>query len=128
MALASGLPIYRDAYNFVGEVLDVTVEFPKKYKFNLGDRLCSDALALLDEIVLANRCRESRLQHLAIVEAKLESVKMLLRMATEKHVITPERQAGLAEMMVSVSRQASGWKKVSQPESGLSRDAGASNQ
>jgi hypothetical protein len=44
MALYYDLPVYRDTYKLVLDVFELTKDFPKDYKYTLGQDMKRDAL------------------------------------------------------------------------------------
>ena len=55
MALYYDLPVYRDTYRLVLKIFEVTKDFPKEYKFTLGQDMKRDALQLVRSIYRANK-------------------------------------------------------------------------
>jgi hypothetical protein len=53
MALYYDLPVYRDTYRLVLKIFEVTKDFPKEYKFTLGQDMKRDALQLVSSIYRA---------------------------------------------------------------------------
>ena len=55
MALYTDLPAYRDTYQLILKVIEYTKDFPKEYKYTLGQDMKRDALHLLRCIYRANK-------------------------------------------------------------------------
>ena len=55
MALYYDLPVYKDTYQLVKHVFEITKEFPKEYKYSLGQDMKRDALQLVRSIYRANK-------------------------------------------------------------------------
>ena len=55
MALHYDLPVYRDTYRLVLMIFEVTKDFPKEYKYSLGQDMKRDALQLVRSIYRANK-------------------------------------------------------------------------
>ena len=72
MALYYELPIYRDTYNLLLKVFEVTKSFPREYKFTLGQDMKRDCMELVRYIYKANRATV-KTEHL---EAYLEQFEM----------------------------------------------------
>jgi len=59
MALYYELPVYRDTYNLILKIYKCTKNFPKEYKYTLGQDMKCDALQLVRSIYRANKiCSE----------------------------------------------------------------------
>ena len=55
MALYYELPVYRDTYRLILKIFECTKDFPKEYKYSLGQDMKRDALTLVRSIYRANR-------------------------------------------------------------------------
>lgn len=47
MALYYDLPVYRDTYQLILKIFEVTKDFPKDFKYSLGQDMKRDALQLV---------------------------------------------------------------------------------
>ncbi|MFI3138289.1 MAG: four helix bundle protein [Methylococcaceae bacterium] len=54
MALYYKLPVYRDTYQLILKIFECTKDFPKDYKYTLGQDMKRDALQLARSIYRAN--------------------------------------------------------------------------
>jgi len=57
MALYQDLPVFRDVYALTGKVFTFTQEFPREYKFTLGQNVKRDCLTFLRIIYQVNNAR-----------------------------------------------------------------------
>ncbi|MFQ3170787.1 MAG: hypothetical protein ACI9DG_000811 [Oleispira sp.] len=55
MALYYDLPVYQDTYQLTLKIFEVTKDFPKEYKYSLGQDMKRDALQLVRGIYRANK-------------------------------------------------------------------------
>jgi len=55
MALYYDLPVYRDTYQLILKIFEYTKDFPKEYKYTLGQDMKRDALQLVRCIYGANK-------------------------------------------------------------------------
>jgi len=62
MALYYDLPVYKDTYHLVQLVFQITKDFPKEYKYSLGQDMKRDALQLVRSIYRANKA-EKKIPH-----------------------------------------------------------------
>ena len=110
MALYHTLPIYRDSYRLILKIFEATRDWPREYKYTLGQDIKRDGLELIRLIYRANKhqekqgCLESLLDN-------LEIIKLQIRLASDLKIIPIKKQAEIIEMMDAVGRQANGWKK-----------------
>lgn len=88
----------------------VTKEFPRDYKYTLGQRLQDEVMSLIVLIYRAN----SRQHKIRVISEILENVlvvELLIRLARDMRILSIKNYAGCVEMTESLARQAEGWKK-----------------
>lgn len=111
--LVSSTRIYLDARRLLDEVLDITVDFPRSYKFSVGSRLQTNCIDLMELIAEAytTRDREKRINALCLFQSKFQTVKTLIRIAGEREWIKGKgRHAHIVELLDALGRQSSAWK------------------
>lgn len=111
--LVSNTKIYLDCTRLFNVILDITPEFPRVYKYSVGNRMHELAIDLLDEIAAAyiNRDRATRVQHLTNFQTKFNTLKTLLRTAGEKKwILGRSKHAEVIELMDAIGKQATAWK------------------
>ena len=84
--LVSNTQIYLDCRKLLDEILDITPNFPRAYKFSVGSKMHDIGVNLISEISAAyiNRDRQTRIQHLVNFQSQFEVLKTLLRIAGER--------------------------------------------
>lgn len=60
MALYYDLPVFKDVYQLILKIFDYTKDFPREYKFTLGQDLKRDGINLVRSIYRANKAKEKR--------------------------------------------------------------------
>lgn len=58
MALYDQLPIFRVAYKLNIRIFQLTHEFPREYRYSLGEDMKHDSLRLMRQIYRAKRAQE----------------------------------------------------------------------
>jgi hypothetical protein len=58
MALYYDLPVYRDTYQLILKIFEVTKDFLKDYKYTLGQDMKRDALQLVRSLMPDSECME----------------------------------------------------------------------
>lgn len=99
--LVSNTQIYLDSRKLLDVILDVTPNFPRAYKYTIGNKMHEIAIALISEISAAyiNRDRATRIQHLINFQAEFEVLKTLIRIAGErKWILGQSRHADIIEL------------------------------
>ena len=90
----SNTQIYLDSRKLLDVILDVTPNFPRQYKFTIGNKMHDLAVDLMSDISAAyiNRDRATRIQYLLNFQSKFEVLKTLLRIAGERKFIVEQKE------------------------------------
>lgn len=110
MARHEHLPIYKQSYELLNQAVHVTKDFPREFKFTVGQRLRDEILQLLVLIYRANGRRDKT----TVIEEILENilvVELLIRLCHDMRILPKKHYASLVHMTESLARQAEGWKK-----------------
>lgn len=124
LKLVSNTRIYLDARALLDEILDVTPEFPRAYKFSVGVKMHELGIDLLRDIAEAYMDKPNRFQHLIKFQTKFETLRTLMRIAGERRWIKGMgRHAHIIELMDTIGKQSTAWKNslakaIETPESG----------
>jgi len=57
MALYYDLPVFKDVYQLILKIFDYTKDFPREFKFTLGQDLKRDGINLVRSIYRANKAK-----------------------------------------------------------------------
>lgn len=113
MALYYDLPVYRDTYQLILKIFEVTKEFSKEYKYTLGQDMKRDALQLVRSIYRANKSTHKK-EHLETFLDQFELLKLEIRLCADLRVLSLKKQAELAQLMDSIGKQITGWRNANQ--------------
>ena len=58
MALYYDLPVFKDVYKLILRIFEYTKDFPKEYKYTLGQDLKRDGINLVRSIYRANKSKD----------------------------------------------------------------------
>lgn len=111
MALYYDLPVYKDTYRLVQCVFECTRDFPREYKFSLGQDMKRDALQLVRSIYRANKAQQKRV-YLEQFLDDFELLKLEIRLCVDMRVLSFKQQASLSILMESIGRQVTGWRNA----------------
>jgi len=95
MALYYDLPVYRDTYKLILKIFEYSKDFPKDYKFTLGQDMKRDALQLVRSIYRANKSEQKK-EHLDAFMDDFELIKLEIRLCTDMKVLPIKKQAELS--------------------------------
>jgi hypothetical protein len=76
MALYYDLPVFKDVYQLILKIFDYTKDFPREYKFTLGQDLKRDGINLVRSIYRANKSKEKFPNATYFVEVHHENKKV----------------------------------------------------
>lgn len=111
--LVSSTRIYMDVRALLDDVLDITVNFPKLYKYSVGARMQDLTVDLMQDVASAymNKDKELRIQYLVNFQTKFETLRTLMRIAGERRWIKGQgRRAHIIELMDAIGKQSTAWK------------------
>lgn len=98
MALHTTLPVYRDTYQLILKVFEYTKDFPKEYKYTLGQDMKRDALHLIRSIYRANKMSNRR-EHLEVFLDEFELLKLEIRLCVDMKLLPIKKQATVSDLM-----------------------------
>ena len=104
MALSEELPLYRDTYRLLNNLLILTQDFPRFFRYSMGSRMVDLTLDMLSLIYKANSSYE-KVGVLTEFLDRYRMLQMLFRVCVEQKVIT-EPQIRLVRAAVGEDRQA----------------------
>ena len=111
MVLYNQLPIYRDAYQLLLEIYQITNKFPRDFKYTLGQDMKKSALELFKELYNANISIENHKEYINKFLASFELLKIEMRLCTDLQILSVNKLAQLSLIMDCIGKQASGWRK-----------------
>ncbi len=95
-------------YDTAKWLLERVDSFPKNQRFIFGQRIASDALDILELLVEAAYSRD-KVRLLEDANRKLETLRWLLRMATDRKVLTGRQYQHACERLAETGRMVGGW-------------------
>lgn len=111
LKLVSNAPIYKDVRSLLNEILEVTTEFPRQYKYTIGGEMQKLAVSLLSGAAAAYMDKANRLAQLYKFRYEFETLRTLVRIAGEKRWIKGiARHAQIIELMDAIGKQSTAWK------------------
>ena len=112
MALYYDLPVYKDTYQLILKIFELTKEFSREYKYTLGQDMKRDALQLVRTIYRANKASQKK-EHLEKFIDDFELLKLEIRLAVDMKIMPIRKQAELSLLMESIGKQITGWRNAS---------------
>ena len=100
-------------YDVAKWLLERVDSFPKNQRFIFGQRIAADALDILELLVEASY-RRNKVKLLEDANRRLEVLRWLLRMATDRKVLTGKQYQYICEQLAECGRMIGGWLKQQQ--------------
>lgn len=121
MKVSSGTKIYVDCRSLLDEILNITVDFPKNYKFTIGTKMQEYSIESLNDISGAyiNKSLNKRIDYLTNFQTKFETLKTLIRISGERKWISMKKFARISELTSSIGKQSTAWKNSLVSAAGL---------
>ena len=113
MAQYQHLSIYKSAYDLLVQLMQVTRDFPRDYKFSLGEKIQNTVIELLISIYKANSAVDKKLYIQEILQ-KVQFLNIYLRISCDIKILPNAKYCALIQIACSISKQAQGWLKSTQ--------------
>jgi hypothetical protein len=104
--------IVQKAYEFSLWMIQKVENFPRSYRFSVGDKLVQGVLDMLLRLVDAAYSRD-KASILTEVNRLLNRMRFLLRLAKDLKLLTVDSYGHAAERVEEIGRMAGGWRKAS---------------
>ena len=111
MALYYDLPVFKEVYQMTLKIFQFTSNFPREYKFTLGQDLKRDCIVLVRYIYRANKTKEKTVYLEQFLDS-FEIVKLEIRLCRDLHLLTIKQQASLVENLDSIGKQITAWRNA----------------
>src|SRR4030042_2907930 len=105
------IPLFQKVYDFYKELYSAQINLPKVHKHTLGQRLDNTTLDLFELLILASRRQSERHILLDKANAKLNSLKLLLRLAKDVKCIDDNKYLQLESTLQEIGKILGGWIK-----------------
>lgn len=109
MALYYDLPVFADVYQLILKIFDFTKDFPREYKFTIGQDLKRDGINLVRSIYRANKSKEKR-SYLESFLDDFELLKLELRLCADLKILPLKKHAELSALIDKIGKQITGWR------------------
>jgi hypothetical protein len=86
MALYYDLPVFKDVYRLILKLFEYTRNFPKEYKYTLGQDIKRDGILLVRSIYRANKEKDKR-QYLEAFLDDFEIHKLEIRITVDMKIL-----------------------------------------
>lgn len=112
MARYEHLTIFQKSYDLLVRIYRETHNFPKEYKYGLGEKIKNVCLELLDEVIIANS-EENKTPFLKKTNQIVDRLRIYVRLCYSLKVIGGRKYEVLSKYIDEIGRMAGGWLKTS---------------
>lgn len=111
--LTQQLPIIKETKKLRNIVLRLTGEYPKRFKYTIGERMMNITLDLNQLIRRANEetVTQNRAYYLRELRYKVEDLEDLVDASFEFKVISIKQMSEIASVLDVIGKQTTGWLK-----------------
>jgi hypothetical protein len=111
MAQYKHLPIYKTTYELLEAVMRKTKEFPKDFKYSLGDKIRNECIELVVFVYKANTLRNKREENLHQILERVQVIELMLRLSKDLRLFNVTAFSEIVLLTDNLARQAQGWIK-----------------
>jgi hypothetical protein len=113
MANSSELKIYIETYKLLETLTHAVKIMRRDLKFTLGDKLLTECIEAIVEIHKANKthCISERSNHIANIELRIDTVKLLIRLAHDMKVMSTSKYSEVIPVVEDIVSQCRKWKR-----------------
>ena len=104
------LPLFTSTYKLYDGLYEICKKMPKPDRFNLGSKLEINCLDALENIISAESSNDAeKIVLLRTAHTKIEILKVLLRLAENKRIITTKDYLKIQSEIQEIGRMLGGW-------------------
>lgn len=93
------------------KVFEFTKDFPREYKFTLGQDMKRDAIVLVRSIYRANKAK-NKTEYLEQFLDDFEILKLEIRLCVDLKIMSFKKQSEIALLMEGIGKQITGWRNA----------------
>ena len=108
MSLYSSLPIYKQCYDLLLKVFLAINNFPREYRYTLGERIQNVLIDIIVSIYSANSSK-NRVHCLQKMLTDIQMLYLFIRISHDLKIISTDNYTNFIKMIDDISRQSQGW-------------------
>ena len=109
MAQYKHLPIYKVTYELLEKVTRKTKDFPKDFKYSLGEKIRNECIELVIFIYKANSLKNKREENLQQILERVQVIELMLRLAKDLRLFNVAAFSEIVLLTDNLARQTQGW-------------------
>ena len=118
MTLADKPKLYLAMYKLIKYLYTLVHNFPKEYKYSLGEKILQSGWETLDDIVFANNLSNTKKKaYIMRASGNFERLILKIRMAFEIKLFSPKQMEYIILQEVEIEKMLNGWYKWAKQKS-----------
>ncbi len=109
MAQYKHLPIYKTTYELLQLVTRKTKNFPRDFKYSLGDKIRNECIELVVFIYKANSFKEQRQDYLKQILERVQVIELMLRLSKDLRLLNVDAFSEIVVLTDALAKQTQGW-------------------
>lgn len=110
MAIYDNLPVFKDTYDLLLQIIRMSMNLQRDFRYTIGERLKIEIMDLCIYIYKANGSYEKQ-EFIKQARERMVVVKLQVRVLHDVKQISVKQFAMLADKMESISKQLASWEK-----------------
>lgn len=110
MAIYDNLPVFKDTYDLLLQIIRLSTNLQRDFRYTIGERLKTEIMELCIYIYKANGSYEKQ-EFIEKARERMVVVKLQVRVLHDMKQISVKQFAMLADKMEMVSKQLASWQK-----------------
>ena len=98
-------------YQLILKVFEFSKDFPREYKFTLGQDMKRDAIVLVRSIYRANKAK-NKTEYLEQFLDDFEILKLEIRLYVDMEIMSYKKQSEIALLIEGIGKQITGWRNA----------------
>lgn len=113
MAIYDNLPVYKESYDLLLELYQVSKNLSRDHRYTIGERMKGRIMDLMVCIYHANSTqdKEEKTGHITRAREYVVEIKLYVRLLHDLQQISVKRVAAMTEKTESISKQLTAWAK-----------------
>jgi four helix bundle protein len=111
MARYAHLLIFQKTYDLLVRIYSETHNFPREYKYDLGEKMKITSLEILDWVIVANS-EENKIPYLKKVSQNVDKLRIYIRLCYSLNVISNKKYEVLSKFVDEIGKMTGGWLKL----------------
>jgi len=98
-------------YKLILLIFEYTKDFPKEYKYTLGQDLKRDGISLVRSIYRANKSK-NKVEYLESFLDDFELLKLEIRLCVDMKILSVKKHSKISNLMDNIGKQITGWRNA----------------